>query len=141
MKERKREVIIVPCSGIGKTYGSVSREAAYDVVEGLRPDDTRLVALSMLVMGDDETRERVVQSASIAIDGCKLACASKMVQECGGQVAREFAVLEVYRRYREFKPRGIAELNDGGRQLARALAEEVAGSVDEILGEQGEDYA
>ena len=141
MRERKRKVIIIPCSGIGKTYGSVSREAAYDVVEDLRPDDTRLVALSMLVMGDDETRERVVQSASIAIDGCKLACASKMVQECGGQVAREFAVLEVYRRYREFKPRGIAELNDGGRQLARALAEEVAGSVDEILGEQGEDYA
>ena len=47
MSEKER-VVIVPCSGIGKTYGSVSREAAYLVVEDLRPEDSQLVALSML---------------------------------------------------------------------------------------------
>ena len=30
------KVVIVPCSGIGKTYGTVSREAAYEVVEKVR---------------------------------------------------------------------------------------------------------
>ncbi len=43
----------MPCSGIGKTYGTVSREAAYDLTEDLRPDTTQLVPLSLLVLGDE----------------------------------------------------------------------------------------
>ena len=46
-----QKVVIVPCSGIGKTYGTVSREAAYEVIEELRPETSQLVALSMLVLG------------------------------------------------------------------------------------------
>jgi uncharacterized metal-binding protein len=134
---QNRKVVIVPCSGIGKTYGTVSREAAYEVIEELRPEQTRLVALSLLVLGDDDSRQAVAHNATIAIDGCKLACASKMVEESGGRVAKEYAVLDVYRRYRQFKPRGIAELNEGGLQLAQALAEEVAASVDDLLSDEG----
>ncbi len=136
MSEEER-VVIVPCSGIGKTYGSVSREAAYRVVEDLRSGKTQLVALSMLVMGDAAARQAVAGHQAIAIDGCKLACAHKMIQESGGTVAQEFAVLDVYRRYRQFKPRGIAELNEGGQQLAQALAEEVAARVDQLLAGEG----
>ncbi|MGB3717169.1 MAG: putative zinc-binding protein [Candidatus Promineifilaceae bacterium] len=136
MKQAKK-VIIVPCSGIGKTYGTVSREAAYEVVEDLRPEHAQLVALSLLVLGDDDARLAVAQSPTIAIDGCKLACASKMVEESSGHVAQEYAVLDVYRRYRQLKPRGIAELNEGGLQLAHNLAEEVAASVDELLVDEG----
>ncbi len=77
-------------------------------------------------------RQAVAASPAITIDGCKLACATKMVQESGGVVAQDFAVLDVYRRYRQFKPQGIAELNEGGEQLARALAEEAAKVVDEL---------
>jgi uncharacterized metal-binding protein len=134
---KDKRVVIVPCSGIGKTYGTVSREAAYEVVEELRPEQAHLVALSLLVLGDEEARLAVVQNPAIAIDGCKLACASKMVAESGGRVAQEYAVLDVYRRYRHFKPRGIAELNEGGLQLASALAEEVAASIDDLLADQG----
>jgi uncharacterized metal-binding protein len=122
----QRKVVIVPCSGIGKTYGTVSREAAYEVTEDFRPADTQLVALSLLVMGDEATRTAVAESPAITIDGCKLACATKMVKESGGTVAQEFAVLDVYRRYRQFKSKGIGELNEGGQQLAHALAEEIA---------------
>jgi uncharacterized metal-binding protein len=134
------KVIIVPCSGIGKTYGTVSREAAYDVIEDLRPEETQLVALSMLVLGDEEARTAVAQNPAITIDGCKLACATKMVKESGGTVAQDFAVLDVYRRYKQFKPQGIAELNEGGQQLAQALAEEIAGIVDNLTadGEGGQ---
>lgn len=131
--EIKPKVVIVPCSGIGKTYGTVSRETAYEVTEDLRPEDTQLVALSLLVLGDDAARAVVAANAAVTIDGCKLACATKMVQESGGKVARDFAVLEVYRRYKQFKPQGIAELNEGGLQLAHALAEEVSAAVDETL--------
>jgi len=132
-QNRKSRVVIVPCSGIGKTYGTVSREAAYDVSEDLRPEETQLVALSMLVLGDEAARAAVAQNPAITIDGCKLACATKMVKESGGTVAQDFAVLDVYRRYKQFKPQGIAELNEGGEQLAHALAEEIAGIVDNLV--------
>lgn len=135
--EKPPRVIIVPCSGIGKTYGSVSREAAYDVTGDLRPEQTQLVALARLVMGDEQALAALGDVPAITIDGCKLACATKMVQESGGRVAQNFAVLEVYRRYKQFKPQGIAELNEGGRQLAQALAEEIAAVVDDTLASAG----
>ena len=127
-----RKVVIVPCSGIGKTYGSVSREAAYDVTEDLRPESTQLVPLSLLVLGDAEARAAVADTQAITIDGCKLACATKMVKDSGGTVAKDYAVLDVYRRYKQFKPQGIAELNEGGQQLANALAQEIAQDVDAL---------
>jgi uncharacterized metal-binding protein len=123
------KVVIVPCSGIGKPYGSVSREAAYEVTEELCPQQTQLVALSMLVLGNEAARAAVAAHPAIVIDGCKLACARKMVEQSGGTVARDFSVLDVYRRYRQFKPQGIAELNEGGLKLARALAEEIAAVI------------
>jgi uncharacterized metal-binding protein len=135
MTALKPTIVIVPCSGIGKTYGSVSREAAYVISEDLRPEDTMLVALSLLVMGDEDSRAAVLENPAITIDGCKLACATKMVQECGGKLAQDFAVLDVYRRYKQFKPQGIAELNEGGRMLAQALAEEAVGIVDRLVSE------
>ena len=131
-----RKVIIVPCSGIGKTYGTVSREAAYEVIEDLRPESSQLVPLSLLVLGDKNARDVVAATLAITIDGCKLACATKMVQESGGQVAKEFAVLDVYRRNRKLKPKGIAELNEGGQQLARVLAEEVSEVIDSLQGDE-----
>jgi uncharacterized metal-binding protein len=136
---QSRKVIIVPCSGIGKTYGTVSREAAYNVTEDLRPEGTRLVALSKLVLGEEETCSIVAGKPAITIDGCKLACATKMVQESGGKVVRDYAVLDVYRRYKHFKPQGIARLNEGGENLAQALAEEIAQVVDELNAASGGD--
>ena len=131
-KTNPTTVVIVPCSGIGKTYGTVSREAAYELTEDMRPGTSQLVPLSMLVLGDEAACSAVAANPAITIDGCKLACATKMVQDSGGTVAQEFAVLDVYRRHREFKPKGISELNEGGFQLARALAEEAAETVDEL---------
>ncbi len=128
------KIVIVPCSGIGKTYGTVSREAAYEVIEELRPESAQLVPLSMLVLGEENARAAVAASPAITIDGCKLACATKMVQESGGTIAQDFAVLDVFRRNRKLKPQGIAELNEGGQQLAHALAEEVAAVVDKLNG-------
>jgi len=125
--------MIVPCSGIGKSYGAVSREAAYILTEDARPQSTQLVALSLLVLGDAEARAAVEAQPTVTIDGCKLACAAKMVQDSGGSVARGFAVLDVYRRHRELKPQGIAELNEGGQQLAHALAEEISAVVDDLI--------
>jgi uncharacterized metal-binding protein len=135
MSQAKR-VVVVPCSGIGKTYGTVGREAAYTLVEDLRAGCTEVVALSLLVLGDADSQARVQAAPAITIDGCKLACASKMVTESGGQVAYEANVLDTFRRHRHLKPKGIAELNDEGQELARKMAEELAEVADKIIGEE-----
>lgn len=127
-----KKVLIVPCSGIGKSYGTVSRVAAYQVTEDDRPESTQLIPLALLVLGDEESRAALAEYPAITLDGCKLACATKMVQECSGQVAKDFAVLDVFRRYRDLKPQGIAELNEGGEKLAIALAKEVDIAVDQL---------
>ena len=137
MKETKH-VVVVPCSGIGKTYGTVGREAAYELAEELRPGEVEVVALSLLVLGDADTQARVQGAPAITVDGCKLACASKMVSESGGTVAYEANVLDTFRRHRQLKPKGIAELNEAGLELARKMAEELAEAADKIMvGEEG----
>jgi len=133
----KFQIVIVPCSGIGKSYGTVSREAAYIVAEDLLPEKTRLVALSKLVLGEEEARSIVAGNPAITIDGCKLACATKMVQESGGKIAKDYAVLDVFRRYKQFKPQGISELNVGGMQLAQVLANEIAEEVERLINGNG----
>jgi len=126
----QRKVWIVPCSGIGKTYGSVARASAFIVTEDLRPETTRIMALSRLVPDDSDVRPDIKRADSITIDGCKLACAAKVVAETGGTVAQALQVLDVYRAHWELKPAGIAELNEGGKKRAAVLAQEVAALVD-----------
>ena len=132
MNDGKAQVMVVPCSGIGKPFGSVAREAGYELCDELRPDTTRLVALSKLVLGDEQAREQVRQCPAITIDGCKLMCAAKLVKHSGGTIAREVAVLDAYRQHKELKPDGIADLNAEGKQLARIMAEQIAEFVDDL---------
>ena len=135
MSNDKRQVVIVPCSGIGKPFGSVARDAGYEICDELRPNATRLVALSRLVLGEEQARKRVRQCPTITIDGCKLVCAATLVKLSGGTIAREVAVLDVYRRHKELKPDGIAELNAEGKQLARLMAEEIMQVIDALVEE------
>ena len=55
------------------------------------------------------------------------------------EIAKDYAVLDVYRRYKQFKPQGISALNEGGMQLAQALANEIVEVVDQIITGKGGD--
>ena len=127
------KVMVIPCSGIGRVFGSVGREAAYLVVDELRPDQTETVCLSLLVMGDEEARARVKAHPTIAIDGCPKACAQKNIELAGGKVGATVPVLSVYKQHRELKSEAITVLDEKGRLLARLVAEEVSEAVDQLL--------
>jgi uncharacterized metal-binding protein len=131
----KEKVLVVPCSGIGKSYGTVAREGAFVVTEDLCPQKTRLVPLALLVLGEDETRAAISGAKAITVDGCKLACAAKVVAGSGGAVAHGLQVLDVFRRHRKLKPSGIAELDENGHKLAQVLAEEIKEIVDAMTQE------
>ena len=127
-----REVIIIPCSGIGKAFGSVGREAAYVVTEELRPGCTSTVCLSLLTLGDEETRRRVREHPTITIDGCPTACARVNVEQAGANPAATFRVFDVFRRHKELKVRRVSDIGEAGEAMARILAEEIADKVDEL---------
>lgn len=130
----REKVLIIPCSGIGKSLGSVAREASYMVTEELCRDRTRLMPLALLVLGDKETRTELSSAEAITIDGCVKACAAKVVEGTGGTVAHGLQVLDVCRRHPKLKPSGISELNESGHELAHALAEEVKELVEDMTG-------
>ncbi len=126
------KIMVIPCSGIGKAFGTIGREAAYAVVDGMRPQTTDIVCLSALVIGDEETRAAVQGRRCITIDGCPIGCARKNVELAGGAVARALRVVDTYRAHHELKPKAVTELDDAGRELARILAHEIAAEVDRI---------
>lgn len=132
MNESKR-VIVIPCSGIGKAYGSVGREAMYTVLEDLRPNATETVCLSLLTLGDVDARAEVRSHPTITIDGCPKACAQVNVEAGGGAPTAIFRVYDVYRAHKELKVRSVSELGENGREMARILAEEIAAKVDELM--------
>jgi len=131
----KRKVAVVACSGIGKALGAAAREAAYVLAEDLRPGKTHVVALGLLVLGDEETRRAVSGGPAIAIDGCKLGCAAAGLASAGAGVVKKIGVFDVIRRHRGLKPEGVSDLNEDGLRLARAVGEEAAKVVDGLVGE------
>jgi sulfite reductase beta subunit-like hemoprotein len=131
MNDPKR-VLIIPCSGIGKAYGSVGREAMYALLEDLRLEATETICLSLLTLGDDAAQARVREHPTITIDGCPKACAQVNVEAAGGTPAGIYRVYDVYRAHRELKVRSVSELSASGRKMARILAEEIAVQVDQL---------
>lgn len=133
----KRKIPVVACSGIGKALGAAAREAAFVLTEDLRPEKSQVVALALLVLGDEEAKHEVAGGEAIAIDGCKLECAAKGLACSSAARVHKVAVFDVIRRHRGLKPEGICDLNDDGMKLARAAADEAAKIVDGVDAEGG----
>ena len=129
------KVVVVPCSGIGKSLGTVGRVATYKVIERMKPEKTRTVCLALLTMGDDDALKLVRKNPCIAVDGCPAQCSKKNIEASMGKLAHNIIVTDVLRRNRSLKPDGVIELNDQGDKLAEIIAGMVSEKVDEILGE------
>lgn len=129
----QKKVIIIPCSGIGKAFGSIGRDATYEVTENLRKDSTQTLCLALLVSGDEESMRLVRDNVCVTVDGCPLQCAEKNVKLAGGNLAGSLRVVDVYKENRHLKPRSVTFLDPDGQQMARKLAEKIAEKVDDLL--------
>ncbi len=122
-----RQVLLIPCSGIGKVHGLISREAVYKATDTLGPVGADTVCLALLVTGDPEARRKVQEQRCITLDGCPKLCAQKNVELSGGKVTQAVRVYDTLKRHR------------GGKfGSATALTEEGWGVVDEIAVEVAE---
>ena len=122
----KKPVLVIPCSGIGKVHGMMSREATYLVTDEMSPGQTDTLCLALLVKGDSEAVAAVRSHACITIDGCAKACAEKNVAMAGGRVARAVQVAEAFKNHRGAKPGNGSALTEDGWIITREIADSVA---------------
>ena len=122
----ENSVLVIPCSGIGKVHGLMSREATYLVTDELAPGRTDTLCLALLVKGDVEAVAAVRNHACITIDGCAKACAEKNVAIAGGRVARAVQVAEAFKNHRGATPGNATALTDNGWVITREIADSVA---------------
>ena len=118
----QKKVIVIPCSGIGKALGSISREATYEVVENLRKGVTETTCLALITSGDEETLQLVKSNKCITVDGCPLQCAQKNVRLAGGDLAASFRVVDALRENRKLKPKTVTFLDHDGQAALSNLA-------------------
>lgn len=132
MGKKPKKVVVLPCSGIGKVYGALARETAYELVEKVRPGLATTTCLPLLVIKDPEAVALVTENPVITIDGCPKDCARKSVEALGKVVNQTYEAIKFYKEHKDLKPEGVAEVNETGRKLAALAAEEVAKAVDEL---------
>jgi uncharacterized metal-binding protein len=138
MSEKK--VYIIPCSGIGKVFGSIGRETTYIVVNELARDKAELECLPLIVKGKKEVIEKLKENKIIAIDGCPLKCSYNNVMEQVGKVDAQFMTTNIVKDNRELKPEpSIMPIGENTKILSRKLAEQVSQKVEELLEKEGEE--
>ncbi len=128
-----RKVVVLPCSGIGKAYGEIGRQAVYEMVEDLRPEEATTTCLALLVIEDPEAKALVNDNIVITIDGCTNDCARKCVESTGKRVDSSLRVIEAFKSNPGLKPEGILNLGEPGFRLVHGLAQRLSKEVDCVM--------
>jgi uncharacterized metal-binding protein len=131
----EKSFVIIPCSGIGKAYGTICREAAYEVVEKRKPQISHLLCLALLVKGDEEAITLLKEHPAIALDGCAKRCAYKNIERVAPKPPVSLTIMNLFRKHRELNPNDlnlgtVLHLEEGGKRLVDLLADEICQEMD-----------
>lgn len=127
--ENEERVLVIPCSGIGKVHGLISRESAYDITDNVAKGQADTLCLALLVKGDEEALARVRSSRCVTIDGCGKYCAKKNVEIAGGDVTKSFMVNDALKQHRGEQPGTATKLTESGWIVVREIACSLASDV------------
>ncbi len=127
------KVGVISCSGEELPEGTVSRLATRMVLEQLRPGKAVTLCLPLFLSAGENERAFARVHPTIAVDGCDKRCAARATEAYSARPAAVVVVSEVARRFPGLRPESRRELGEGGRELARRVAQEVAGRIDELL--------
>lgn len=127
-----KKVKVIPCSGIGKVYGLMAREAVLKAVIELCPEKSETVCLAYIVTGDKEVKEKMEGSDCITVDGCPKMCASKNVTIAGGIVIEEIKVLDTVKEHKGKKFGTPTMLDADGEIVISEIAEKIAIKINEV---------
>ncbi|NHJ83812.1 MAG: hypothetical protein FK734_00035 [Asgard group archaeon] len=129
-----KKVYIIPCSGIGKVYGSMCRHAAYKIVNELEPERTAIECLPLIVKGKQEVVDKLKANKTITLDGCTAMCAYYDVAKIIGEPDAQFLSTSVVQENRTLKPEPtITPLGENAMKLTELFAKKIAKKVGELL--------
>jgi uncharacterized metal-binding protein len=132
----QRKVGIVACSGEELAEGTVTRLAALEVLEHLRPGETVTICLPLFLAGGEGDRAFARFYPTIALDGCEKRCAARATEQLSGKPAASVVVSDLLAEHGLGRPQGARRLDENGRQAVKVTADRVAGLVDDLLGGQ-----
>lgn len=127
-----KKVKVVPCSGIGKVFGLMAREAVLKTVIELCPERSETVCLAYIVTGDKEVKEKMEGSYCITVDGCPKMCAAKNVSIAGGIVIEEIKVLDTVKEHKGKQFGTPTQLDVDGEAIISEIAAKIAKKINEI---------
>jgi uncharacterized metal-binding protein len=128
-----KKVGIVACSGEEMAEGTVTRLAALQVLEELRPKDTVTICLPLFLAGGEGDRAFARFYPTIAIDGCELRCAARGTEMYSGKLAASLVVTEIVKEAGLLPLKGSRRLNEAGYEAVELTAKQAAALVDELL--------
>jgi uncharacterized metal-binding protein len=129
----QKKVGIVACSGEELAEGTVTRLAALQVLERLRPQTTVTICLPLFLAGGEGDRAFARFYPTIAIDGCDQRCAARATEMYSGKPAASLVVTAVLEGLGIDRPQGRRKLDAAGMQAVTEVAGRAAVLVDEIL--------
>lgn len=135
MAEEYGKALLVPCSGMGKVHGLISREAVFAAVDQLPEGMASTMCLAMLVMGDETALEAVRTRPVFTVDGCPKLCAHKNIELAGGRLAQAVRVVDAFKEHRGVDAGTATSLTDGGWQIAGEIGQSLASAVSRIVTE------
>jgi uncharacterized metal-binding protein len=128
-----KKVLVIPCSGIGKPIGTVSRETTYEVIENLAKSKAETVCLPLLTSQDKETMDKVKNNYVITLDGCAHHCAKKNTEQCGKIPDKSYMILKFAAANPDMKPQGLIDIGDGGKALVDKISDTIVKDIDSLL--------
>ncbi|MGV8906756.1 MAG: putative zinc-binding protein [Acetobacterium sp.] len=126
------KIKVVPCSGIGKVFGLLAREAVLSVTQERCPNETETLCLAHVVTGDDEVVKKIKGATCITMDGCPKYCSKKSVEAAGGEVNYSFKVPDFIKPHRGEDHGTGTFLTEDGWKFADELAQIMVDTVNEI---------
>jgi uncharacterized metal-binding protein len=129
----QKKVGIVACSGEELAEGTVTRLAALQVLEELRPDDTVTICLPLFLAGGEGDRAFARFYPTIAVDGCDLRCAARATEQYSGKPAASVVVTDVVAECGIGQVAGRRRLNEAGQLAVTETAVTIANLVDSLL--------
>jgi uncharacterized metal-binding protein len=128
------KVGVVSCSGEEIPEGTLCRLACRKVLDE-RPGETVTICLPLFIAGGEEERTFARNYPTITVDGCDKRCATRATEMLSGRPSKSLSVPEILQKHGLKAPTKLRHFGPEEETAVRAVAEEIARAVDEVLEE------
>ncbi|WP_353852704.1 putative zinc-binding protein [Dehalobacter restrictus] len=88
---------ILPCNGLDKTTGCLSKELALQIQE--QTEDSEIICPTFVRVSDVPYKKALTEKELLVIDGCGTRCAGKLAAEKGLKIAAKINVADESKKY------------------------------------------